>query len=152
MWIRLLEPCALFFPAQVEPVGSVHSVGDPRGRKLVREQKAQVVFPGSGDPDDVAQKRQSFKQANGRPLWDERKRSVASPQQQPSSDPQAAMTVGNGAAGLLSKRIAQQLGPRAAAAWRKRERQRFSTLPVQQSSHKAAAMALARTVRVTRRT
>jgi hypothetical protein len=35
MWIRLLQPQAVFYPSRVEPAGSVHSIGTPRGAQLV---------------------------------------------------------------------------------------------------------------------
>jgi hypothetical protein len=43
MWVRLNEPCALFYPARVEPAASVHSIGDPRGAQLVRSGVAETV-------------------------------------------------------------------------------------------------------------
>lgn len=36
MWIRLKKSYALVYPPRVEPAGSVHSVGGPRGAELIR--------------------------------------------------------------------------------------------------------------------
>ena len=35
MWIRLLKPYAVSYPPRTEPVGSIHSVGGPKGAQLV---------------------------------------------------------------------------------------------------------------------
>jgi hypothetical protein len=35
MWIRLKKPYAVTFPGRTEPAGSVHSVGNPKGQKLI---------------------------------------------------------------------------------------------------------------------
>ena len=43
MWIRLKKPYAVFYPPRLEPAGSVHSVGGPRGVSLVAAGIAEVT-------------------------------------------------------------------------------------------------------------
>jgi hypothetical protein len=113
MCIQLRTPVTgLFFPSETLPVGSVHSVGGPDGKKLVSQGKAiEVTCPASNDPDDVAALRRKYRKENG-PLWDEQKRPV-----QPPLEPQAVTTI---------RKIAAVLGNRAASAVRERQNERTS--------------------------
>jgi hypothetical protein len=124
-WIKLCMPITgLFFPSETLPAGTITSIGDPRGQRLVSQGKAtKIAFPPGSDPDDVEGLRAKYRKANGgKPLWDEqRKRSVAPAQ--PAIDPQAA-TIRRNAAANLKARIRKLLGPRSASAWFARERER----------------------------
>jgi len=53
MNIRLIKPFAVFFPNRVEPEGSCHSIGAPRGRQLVAEGIA-VEYHGQPGPSEPA--------------------------------------------------------------------------------------------------
>jgi|AmaraimetP72IA01_FD_contig_51_4350710_length_551_multi_5_in_0_out_0_1 hypothetical protein len=50
MYIRLLQARSIFYPPRVEPAGSVHSIGDPRGAQLIAAGLAEPAVP----PDDNA--------------------------------------------------------------------------------------------------
>ena len=49
MIISLLRPFPVFFPSTIEPAGSVHSIGSPRGKQLVAEGIA-VEYHGQPSP------------------------------------------------------------------------------------------------------
>jgi len=146
MWIKLLQPVTgLFFPSETLRAGTVVSIGDPKGRKLVGQGKAiQHVFPAS-DPDDVEGLRERYRQANG-PLWDdERRRSGPS-----GSPPQAVTAV---AALNFDARVQQLLGPRSVKYWRRRQakaRLEDNVVNVNTSKLKTAAKRLAAGRSVTR--
>jgi hypothetical protein len=49
---------ALFYPPRVEPAGSVHSIGDPRGAQLVA---AGLAVPAAQPPETSVDGAESFK-------------------------------------------------------------------------------------------
>ena len=72
MWVKLIRPVGIH-------AGTYVSVGPLKAQKLIAEGRAvQAVFSASGDPDNVEEKREKYRKANGgKPLWDQRKRPVA---------------------------------------------------------------------------
>jgi len=110
MWIKLLQPLAVFFPEETLPAGTVTSIGGPKGRKLIGQVKAiRHAFP-AGDPDDVEGLRDKYRQANGGPLWDDE------PRRSPPSGSQAAFAALN-----LDALVQRQLGTRSAKYQRRRQ-------------------------------
>jgi hypothetical protein len=131
MWIKLLQPLAVFFPGETLRAGTVVSIGGPKGRKLVGQGKAiQHVFP-AGDPDDVEGMRNRCRKANG-PLWDDDRRPVA-----PATSPEA--TVRHDAAFNLSARVQQLLGPRSAKHHREMEARRAAQPAMNRGASKTFA-------------
>jgi hypothetical protein len=48
MWIRMLQPHAVFFPGRPEPAGSIVSIGGPKGAALVA---AGIAEPAAQPPE-----------------------------------------------------------------------------------------------------
>jgi hypothetical protein len=122
MWIKLLQPVTgLFFPSETLRAGTVVSIGDPKGRKLIGQGKAvRHAFPAS-DPDDVEALRDKYRQVNG-PLWDDEPR--RSPPSGSPSGSQAAFAALN-----LDARVQRMLGPRSAKYQRRRQAEAGSVTP-----------------------
>jgi hypothetical protein len=71
MWIKLLQAHPVFYPSRSESVGSVHSIGDPKGRALVAAGVAEKSEPLDPEQDDIERVRQKARdRQGGRPLWD----------------------------------------------------------------------------------